>query len=324
MDAASWRYTLKSTMQRFSANQATDMAATLTYYTVLAMFPALLSLVSILKLSSVGDTLMPALTQMIAQAVPDEATAGVIVDIIEGFFSSSGAGLGLAIGVLTAAWSASGYIAALSRAMNRIYQVEEGRNSLALKVQQFGLTIVVLVSMAVLVAGLVLSGGVASWLGDLVGFGEGALAVWGIAKWPVMLALVMMLIAVLYHFSPNVKLPRFRPVSYGSIVAVLVAIIAVAGFSFYAVNFSSYDATYGALAGLIIGLWLLWLTNVAIVLGAHLDMEVLRTKQLLAGAPSEREADLEPRQSAGILKQTQKDDRLAAQGHELRGERSED
>lgn len=313
-----WMYIIKSTFHRFSANQATDLAATLTYYTVLALFPGLLAIVSMMKLSGIGDTLVPALTQLIEEAVPDEGSVNTLVGIIEGFFSSAGAGFGLVIGILTAMWAASGYVAAFSRAMNKVHEVDEGRNAIKLKIQQLGITAAILISVVLLLIATVLSGDFAHWLGDRIGLGETAVTVWNIAKWPVMLAIVMIIIAGLYHWTPNVKMPKFQPISPGSVLAVLVAIVAVAGFSFYAGNFASYDATYGTLAGVIIALWLLWLTNVAFLLGAHLDEEIVRVRQLHRGMPAERDPLLPPREDAGIIKKKQADDKMAAEGHKIR------
>lgn len=314
------KYILTSTVQRFTAHQGTDMAASLTYYTVLALFPGLLAIVSMMKLSGIGETMVPALTELIEQAVPDEGSVDLLVGIIEGFFSSAGAGLGLAIGVVTAMWAASGYIAAFARAMNTTYGATEGRGPVALKLQQLGLTAVVLVSVILLLIAVVVSGDIAGWIGSLIGAGDAAVQIWGIAKWPVVLVIIIILVALLYHFTPNVVFPRFRLLSVGAGVAVLVAIIATAGFSFYAANFGSYDATYGALAGIIIALWLVWLLNLALVFGAHLDAEILRTRQLNRGEPAEREVLLPPRSSAGIVKAEQAANKNAAQGHEIRQE----
>lgn len=318
LDSRGWKYVAKATLQRFTANQGTDLAATLTYYTVLALFPGLLAIVSLMKLSGIGETLVPAMTEILEQAVPDQGTVDVLVGIIEGFFSSAGAGLGLVIGIATALWAASGYIAAFTRAHNRIYDVIEGRGALKLKLQQLALTAVVLVSVVLLLIAVVVSGDLAGWIGDLVGLGSAAVQVWNIAKWPVMVLIMMGLVAILYHWTPNVSFPKFRPISVGSVVAVLVAIIAVAGFSFYAMNFGSYDKTYGTLAGAIIALWLVWLVNLALIFGAHLDAELLRTRQLAAGEAAERGPLLPARDVDGIIKAEKKADKVAAEGHEIR------
>lgn len=305
-------------MEHFSANQTSDVAATLTFYMVLAFFPGLLALVSILKLSGVGTSLMPSLVEFLGRAVPNAEGSSALIELVEDFFSSSGAGIGLAIGLLTACWAASGYIAAFTRAMNRIYQVREGRNPIILKIQQYSLTIVIVASMAIQVAGLFLTDSVIYWLPRMIGLDSAVIDLWNSIKWPVMIVVTMIVIALLYNFSPNVRWGRVRPLTYGSILAVLTAVVAVAGFRFYVSSFAHYNATYGAIGSIIVGLWLAWLANFAIVLGAHLDLEVIRTRQLLAGEPSERQVQLQPRKTAGITRQMIKANRLAARGYELR------
>lgn len=315
---STWPHIFRSTVQRLSDTQATDLAATLTYYTVFAAFPGLLAVVSLIKLSAIGERLLPQLIVLITQAIPDDATAQTLVEIVEGFFSSSGAGFALVIGIATAVWAASGYLAAFSRALNRVHGVEEGRSALRLKSQQLALTVLVLVSVVAILAGLVLSGGAARWVGDLFGLPAQSVALWDVAKWPVIWAILMMLVATLYHWAPNLTKPRFQVISLGSGLAVLSAFIAAAGFSFYVVNFANYDKTYGTLAGVIIGLLLLWMTNLTLLVGVHLDVEVRRVRQLLLGLPAERVALLSPRDAAGVVKKQQKRNSLAAEAHQIR------
>ncbi|MGI5951216.1 MAG: YihY/virulence factor BrkB family protein [Brooklawnia sp.] len=319
-----WKHVVKATLQRFSINKSTDLAASLTYYAVLALFPGLLAVVSVLKLSGIGETLVPELTALIKEAVPDQGTVDLLVPIIEGFFSSAGAGLALIIGIGTAMWAASGYVAAFARAHNRVYDTAEGRHPVRLKLQQLALTATILLGVVLLLGAVVLSGDLARWIGDLAGLGSQAVRVWDLAKWPVMLLLTMGLVAALYHWTPNIAFPRFRPITVGSTVAVLVAVIAAAGFSFYASRFGSYDKTYGTLAGVIIALWLVWLINLALVFGATLDAEVRRTRQLAAGEPAERQPLLPPRAFDGIIKARQKANAVAAEGHQIRVEAAAD
>lgn len=314
------KFLLTSVRQRFSANQGTDMAATLTYYAVFALFPSLLAIVSIMKLSGIGDTLLPEFTRAIEEAVPDAGSVEMLVGLAEGFFSSTGAGLGLVIGILTAMWGASGYVAAFATTMNRICDVGEGRNPVFLKIQQFVLTAIALVLVVAVLAAVVLSEGVVLWLGELVGFGDGALRVWKLTRWPFIVAVAMALIAMLYHFSPNVRFPRYRHFSWGSVLAVLTAAVAASGFSFYVSNFGNYNLTYGALAGVMIALLLVWLVNLALVLGAHVDCETLRLQQLRSGLPAERGLQLDRRATKGIVKAEQAANKLAAQGHQIRVE----
>lgn len=318
ISAKNWVYIILSTIQRFNRNKGTDMAATLTYYSVLAVFPALLSLVSLLKLSGIGDLVIPRLTDTITEISTDKELNTTVVGIVQDFFSRSGAGIGLAIGVLTAAWAASGYVAAFTRAMNRIYGIIEGRNPIKLKILQFAVTFALLVLMAAVLLAIVVSGDIADWIATQSQHLEGAVQVWQWLRWPLIIVLVMVMIGILYHVCPNVRFAHFRPLSYGAVVAALTGLIAVAGFSFYASNFGRYDATYGALAGAIIALWLVWLTNLALILGVHLDLEVLRTRQLLRGLAAEREPLLELKDTTRVAKRTRQLNKNAAKGNQLR------
>ena len=259
------------------------MAAALTYRTVLAVFPALLCIVSVLKLSGMGDTLVPELSRLLTEAIPDPQVAGTAVQAVTSFFDSSGAGLGLLIGAVTALWSASGYVAAFTRVANRIYEVTEGRGALRLKATQLAVTAMLLVGAAVAVGAMSLSESVAGWIATGLGLGEPVVMVWNLVRWPLVVLVAMVLVGVLFRFAPNVLLTRRRPLSPGSVLAVVVAVVAGWGFNLYASGFGSYDATYGTLAGFIVGLLGLWLANLAMVIGVHLDAQRLRLDRLAAG-----------------------------------------
>ncbi|MGL5246962.1 MAG: YihY/virulence factor BrkB family protein [Brooklawnia sp.] len=311
-------YVLTSVMQRFSTNQGTNLAAILTYYAVFALFPSLVALVSIMKLSGVGDTLVPEFASMIQQAVPDAGTAEMLVDLIEGFFSASGAGIGLVIGIGTAVWAAAGYVQTFAQVMNQIHGVGEGRNPILLKLQVLAMTAISLIAVVVVLSAVVVGGDVAVWLSETFGLTAAAVRVWRLVRWPLIVVVVMALIAMLYHFTPNVAFPHFRPITWGSIIAVLTAAGAAQGFSFYVANFANYNAAYGALAGVMIALLLAWLVNVALVLGAQFDSELLRLKQLRSGLPAERTLQLRPRATGGIVKAEQTANKLAAKGYQIR------
>lgn len=311
-------YVLSSVIQRFSTNQGTNLAAILTYYAVFALFPSLVALVSIMKLSGVGDILVPELTRMIQQAVPDTGTAETLVGLVEGFFSATGAGIGLVIGIITAMWAAAGYVQTFAQVMNQIHGIAEGRNPILLKVRVLTITAISLVAVVLVLGAVVAGGDLAVWLGETFGLTTGVVRVWRIVRWPLIVVVVMALIAMLYHFTPNVAFPRFRPITWGSLVAVVTAAGAARGFSFYVANFANYNVTYGALAGVMIVLLLVWLTNVALVLGAQFDTELIRLKQLRAGLPAERVLQLRPRATAGIVKAERAANKLAARGYQIR------
>jgi membrane protein len=284
--------TLKRTAKEFSEDNLTDWAAALTYYGVLAMFPALIALVSIVGLLTDPQQLTDALTEV----VPADA-ADTLNPAIEQIAGNSGtAGLALIIGVAAAVWSASGYVGAFTRAANVVYETPEGRKVWKLKPLQLLITLVGILFAAVILALLVLSGPVVDAIGSAIGVGETGQTIWNIAKWPVVLVVLALMIAVLYYSTPNVKLRGFKWVSPGAGVAILVAIVASAAFAFYVANFGSYNKTYGALAGVVIFLIWFWLINVSLLFGIELDAELERTKELKEGVPrAEKEIQLDAR-----------------------------
>ncbi len=284
--------TIKRTLKEFSEDNLTDWAAALTYYGVLAMFPALIALVSIVGLLTNPQQLTDALTEV----VPADA-ADTLNPVIEQIAGNSGtAGLALIIGLATAVWSASGYVGAFTRAANVVYETPEGRKIWKLKPLQLLVTLIGILFAALILSMLVLSGPVVDAVGQAIGLGDTAVNIWDWAKWPVMLVLLALMIAVLYYSTPNVKLRGFKWVSPGAGVAILVAVVASALFAFYVGNFGSYNKTYGALAGVVIFLIWFWLINVALLFGIELDAEIERTKELKEGVPrAEKEIQLDAR-----------------------------
>jgi membrane protein len=273
--------TLKRTLTEFSEDNLTDWAAALTYYGVLALFPALIALLSIIGLLTDPRTLTDALT-----AVVPESAARSLNPVIEQLAGNTApVGLGLILGLAGAVWSASGYVGAFTRAANVVYETPEGRKIWKLKPLQLLVTLIGILFAAIIVALLVLSGPVVDAIGRAIGLGDPVLTAWNIAKWPVMIVVLALMIAVLYYSTPNVKLRGFKWVSPGAGVAILVAVVASALFAFYVANFGKYNATYGALAGVVIFLIWFWLINVALLFGIELDAEMERTKELKEGVP---------------------------------------
>jgi len=284
--------TIKRTLKEFSEDGLTDWAASLTYYGVLALFPALTALLSIVGLLTNPQQLTDAITAVVPAQAAD--TLNPVIQQIAG--SSGAASLGLIIGVAAAVWTASGYVGAFTRAANVVYETPEGRKIWKLKPLQLLITLVGILFAALILAMLVLSGPVVDAIGQSIGLGDTALTVWSWAKWPVILVLLALMIAVLYYSTPNVKLRGFKFVSPGAGVAILVAIVASAAFAFYVANFSSYNKTYGALAGVVIFLIWFWLINLALLFGIELDAEVERTKELKDGVPrADKEIQLDAR-----------------------------
>jgi membrane protein len=280
-----WMATLKRTAKEFQDDNLTDWAAALTYYGVLALFPAIIALVSILGLVVDRATITRVLTETISSIGPSSAvnTFKGPIDQVTG--SNGTAGIMLIVGLAIALWSASGYIGAFMRASNAIYERQEGRGFFHLRPIQLLVTLILVLMAALVVLALIVSGPLAQSLGNAVGLGSTAVTVFNIAKWPAMLLVVTVMLAVLYYASPNAKLPGFKWITPGSVLAVVVWVIASALFALYVTTFASYNKTYGALAGVVVFLVWLWITNLAVLFGAELNAEVERGREIEAGVP---------------------------------------
>jgi membrane protein len=285
----SWFGTGKRVVSGFRDDKVTDWAAALTYYAVLSIFPAFIALISILGLVVDPKTITRVVTDIVVQLGPESAVNTFKGPIDQISSNQSTALLGLILGVTVAIWTASNYVGAFMRASNAIYDREEGRPFWKLRPIQMLVTLTLVLMAALVVLALIATGPVAQAVGDAVGLGDTAVTAWNIAKWPVLLVVVMLMLAILYWSAPNVKVYGFRWVSPGSVVAVLVWIVASAGFAFYVANFGSYNKTYGALAGVIVFLIWMWITNIAVLLGAELNAETERARELEVGVPGAEE-----------------------------------
>jgi membrane protein len=291
----SWFGVLKRTVTEFKADNLTDWAAALTYYGVLAIFPAIIALVSILGL--VGPSATQPLISNVGKLAPGSVHQ-ILTSALQGLQHSRGAaGVLFFVGLGGAIWSASGYISAFMRASNAIYDIEEGRPFFITIPVRLAVTIVLLVLLAISAIAVVVTGGLAGQIGKVLGIGGTAVTIWDIAKWPVLLLIVSFMFSILYWASPNVKHPGFRWLSPGGVFAVAVWVIVSGAFAFYVANFSSYNKTYGALAGVVIFLVWLWISNIAVLLGAEWNAELERGRQIEAGHPADREPFVEPRKA---------------------------
>lgn len=319
----SWFYILRKTAREFQRDQCTDLAAALTYYAVLSLFPALVAMVSLLGVFGQGQRTTDAILQTVDDVAPSTAL-DTLRQPIQQLVEAPQAGLGLVLGLAGALWSASGYVGAFGRAMNRMYEVGEGRPIWKLRPLQLVLTLAGVVAVAAVAFMLAVSGPIAEAVGNLIGLGAGAVTVWNIAKWPLILLFVVLAVAVLYYATPNVQQPKFRWISLGATVAILTWMVASLGFGLYVANFGSYNKTYGALAGVIVFLLWVWLTNVALLFGAELDAELERGRQLQAGLPAERDLQLPPRDTRLIEKNEAAAEEDVARAAALRRTRGED
>jgi membrane protein len=293
LGAKGWFGVLKRTVTEFKEDNLTDWAAALTYYGVLAIFPALIVLVSVLGL--IGSSATQPLIDNLGKVAPGPAQ-DIFTSAIKNLQGSRGAaGFMFIVGILGALWSASGYVAAFMRASNSIYDIEEGRPVWKTLPTRVGLTLVLLFLLAISAIAVTLTGGLAKEVGGVLGLGDTAITVWDIAKWPVLLLVVSFMFALLYWAAPNVKHPKFSWVSPGGVLAVIGWVIASLAFAFYVANFGSYNKTYGALAGPIVFLVWLWISNIMVLLGAEMNAELERGRAIATGHPEHREPFVEPR-----------------------------
>ena len=313
----SWKYVLKKTVSEFSDDQCTDLAAGLTYYAVLALFPALLAIVSLLGVFGQGQKTTDALLGIVGDFAP-ASTVETLTPAISSLVNNKAAGVALVIGLLSALWSASGYVGAFSRAMNRMYEIDEGRPFYKLRPMQLIVTLIAVLLITFVAIALIISGPLAQSIGDAIGLGSAAVTAWNIAKWPILIAIVVLIIAVLYYATPNVKQPGFKIVTPGALIALLVWVVASVAFAFYVGNFGSYNKTYGTLAGVIVFLLWLWITNLALLFGAEFDSELERGRQLQAGIAAEEELQLPARDTKNIVKKEKKERKELAEARKLR------
>ena len=317
LEKRTWKYTLKRTLREFTTDQCTDIAAALTYYSVLALFPALIAIISLLGLIGQGPNSVNAILDVLGSVVPADALE-VIRGPVEDFVNSPAHGLALITGLVLAIWSASGYVGAFSRAMNRIYEIDEGRGIVKLRGTLLLVTVIGVVLVALIALMLVVSGPITEAIGDAIGLGPVVQTVWEIAKWPVILFVLILMVAILYYATPNVKQPKFRWISMGALLALVVLIIASVLFGIYVTTFSNYAKNYGALAGVVIFLLWLWIANLALLFGAELDAEVERSRQLEGGIRAEDDIQLPPRGTKKSEKSADKEEKLLDEARRIR------
>jgi membrane protein len=291
---------LKRTFKQFSEDNVSDWAAALTYYGILSIFPGVLVLVSLLGMLS--DNGQKTVQDAVTKLSPNDQLNSLVDTVLTQVKDPGTAGLAAIIGIVVAFWSASGYIAAFMRASNAIYDVPEGRPIWKTLPIRVGVTAVVGVMLIISAAIVIFTGDIAKVVGDQIGLGDAAVTTWNIAKWPVLIILISLMFAILYWASPNAKTGGFRWVSPGGIFAVLLWVIASAAFAIYLANFANYNKTYGTLGGVIAFLVWLWISNIAIMLGAELDAELERGRAIAAGHPADEEPFLELRDDRKLKK----------------------
>jgi membrane protein len=288
-----WWSALKRTVSEFRADNLTDWAAALTYYAILSIFPALIVLVAILGLA--GDSATQSVLDNLNELGPGPAT-DIVSGAIKQIASNQGtAGIALVLGLVAALWSASGYVGAFSRACNVVYEVEEGRPFWKLRPLQLAMSLLLILLVALSAIAVVVTGPLAEQVGNLFGVGSTAVTIWDIAKWPVIVVTVITMLAMLYYGAPNVRQPGFRWITPGGVLGVGLWLLASAGFALYVADFGAYNKTYGSLAGVIVFLIWLWISNLAVLLGAELNAELERGREVESGVPPEETLAVERR-----------------------------
>jgi membrane protein len=295
---------LKRTVKQFSEDNVTDWAAALTYYGVLSIFPGVLVLVSVLGMLS--DDGQQTVQDTVQQVAPSQQIQDLLNQVLTQVKDPGTAGVAAIVGILAAFWSASGYIGAFMRASNAIYDVPEGRPIWKTLPIRLGVTAVIGLMLIISAFIVIFTGDVAKVVGDTIGLGDAAVTTWGIVKWPVLIIIVSLMFAILYWASPNAKTGGFRWVSPGGIFAVLIWVVASAAFAFYLASFASYNKTYGTLGGIIAFLVWLWISNIAIMLGAELDAELERGRAIAAGHSPDDEPFLQLRDDRKLKKGSEK------------------
>ncbi len=312
-----WKYLLKRGWSEFNRDQCMDIAASLTYYAVLAIFPAAIAVVSLLGVVGDPAATVDAALNVLAPLISEDLLNS-IKPVLEDITQSTAAGTALLIGVIGAVWSASGYVGAFSRGMNRIYGVREGRPYWILRPMMLAITMVCLALISVLILILVLSGDIAASVAAEIGLAEEVLRFWEFAKWPLVGLIAVLIVAILYYATPNVKKSNFRLLSGGALVAIVLWVVVSIGCAYYLNEIANFSKTYGSLAGVIGGLLSLWLANMALLVGAEVDAELTRARQLQRGLAAEDEVQLPPRNDRGLKKFQRKQEEFLAEGREIR------
>ncbi len=335
LEGSSWKYALKRALKEFGSDHATDLAATLTYFMVLSLAPGLLAVFSIISLvlANNADTVTRVVDDAVRQVPADYQD--LVLNLVETMTTSATGGvIALIIGIATAIWSASAYVKAFSRCMNIVYGIEEGRGFVKQTAQMLAITVTLLVGIVLILVSLALNDalvtGIFGPIAEPLGLG-GVLAfmsqvflpIWAWVKWPVILGIVVLMIALLYYLAPNLKQPKFTWVSVGSIVAIVGIAIAAVGLGLY-FTFASGYSSYGAIGTVMALLFALWIFNIVLLLGAEVDAEVERARQLQAGIEAESAIQLPPRGIKKVEKKAEARDKLEAEGREIREEHADE
>lgn len=328
-----WKYLAKRVLTEFGRDAGTDQAAKLTYFMVLSIAPTLLALFSLatLLLSDMKDQIAQLLTDAIMSSGIEQGAQGIdsaVSSTVESLMgSATGGTIALIIGIATALWSASAYVKAFARVSNVIYEVPEGRGPIRFNLGMLAVTAASIIGLLLIMVSLLLNrtlvdsvvGPLAQSVGatGVLDFFSGAfLPVWAWVKWPVILVIAILIVALLYWATPNIKRP-FRLLSPGAVVAILGTILAAVALSIYMSTVAGYSS-YGAIGGIMAVLFALWVMNIVLILGAEVDAEFERAKELAAGRPAEASLNLPLRGAHGAEKKEKKYEDVVDEGRDIR------
>ena len=312
----SWWYAIRRAVHHFFVHLDTDMAGTLTYFAVVSMFPGLLALLTLLSLLGQAEATADWIVRFLARHV-DAGVVDLLREPIQRVTEAPSAGWVLLASLALALWGAAGYVGAFGRALNRVYEVAEGRPFWVTIPYNLLLTALTLLVGTTGMLTILLSTTVARQLGDYVGLAEETVRFWGFVRWPILVFAALAYVAALYYAAPNVRL-RFRLLTPGTIVALAGALTATYGFNTFVTNWGTWNETYGIVGSVIVLLLGLWLTNCVLLFGGELDAELERVRQLQGGIRAEASIQLRPRGDRIIREVIALDDRFVAEGRALR------
>ena len=301
-----WALAGRRAIRKFGTDRCPDGAAALTFYAVLAAVPAAIAVISTIGLLGRDGSRLENLMRA-ADAMLPEDTAAALRQLLPELAEATATGWVLVFALAVTIWSVGRYVTSFSRAVNGIYGVEEGRPFWKSKPAHLLLTTVIIVLVAVAVLIAVTGQRVSRGIGQVWGVGEAGLFVWSVVRWPALVVVTVLLIAILYYFAPNVAPRSFRWMSLGAAAALIVFGIASVGFGFYLTSITDYERLYGPFAGVLIFLLWLWIANMALLLGVEIDVELERVRELRAGVPAERQVQVELRDTRAIASAVRRD-----------------
>ncbi|MCK1803988.1 YihY/virulence factor BrkB family protein [Brevibacterium sp. R8603A2] len=313
---ASWKYAWARTVHQFKHNRRQNTAATLSFYFMLALLPAIVAVLSILNVFGQGQQTVTAVMDWLSQ-VSGEGSLQQLEQPLLDLAESPGGGAAFGLGILASLWSASKFVRAFGAAINDVYGMAEGRSSWVRFLQTYLVTIVAITLVVAILLCLLGS----STIVAPFGLDETLTTIWAWGRFPLAAILTLLLITLLYAGTSNVRRAKFVLSTIGALVALFAWAVLTAGLYLYAVVLGGFDSTYGAFAGVLIFLFWLWLTNMALLFGAEFDSEIERARQLQAGVLAEDTIQLPPRSTKKIIDDAQVQARFQRKGRALRESR---